>query len=218
MAGGMQRRTSLVCAGFAAPCSPTHHSSAGTAALRLPLLTGSPPWRIRDMPARRPAPGRRAPARPCGTQHRASNVSATDSLQLQASNAASRFSNKPEKEAAASMAVLVARQERELQWYSRSTYGHIVVRFRLRQPLSYGHVMEDVGKPVILLGHRRRELERVEQGVLSVFGQSKLPWICSGYGDIERHCVFGLGSGADAATVAGRRAWWREEANTRAEV
>ena len=78
--------------------------------------------------------------------------------------------------------------------------------------------MEDVGKPVILLGHRRRELERVEQGVLSVFGQSKLPWICSGYGDIERHCVFALGSGADAATVAGRRAWWREEANTRAKV
>jgi len=93
-----------------------------------------------------------------------------------------------------------------------------VVRFRLRQPLSYGHVMEDVGKPVILLGHRRRELERVEQGVLSVFGQSKLPWICSGYGDIERHCVFALGSGADAATVAGRRAWRREEAHTRAEV
>jgi len=61
--------------------------------------------------------------------------------------------------------------------------------------------MEDVSKRGILLGHRRRELERVEQGVLSVFGQSKLPWICSGYSDIERHCVFGLGSGADAATV-----------------
>jgi len=47
--------------------------------------------------------------RHAGTQQRASNVSAMDSLQLQASNAASRFSNKPEKEAAASMAVLVAR-------------------------------------------------------------------------------------------------------------
>ena len=36
MAGGMQRRTSLVCAGFAAPCSPTHHcGSADTVALRL---------------------------------------------------------------------------------------------------------------------------------------------------------------------------------------
>lgn len=59
MSGGIQRHTSLMCA-----------SLAGTPTPRLPLLTGSP--RIYDMLACRPAPGWRAPGRPCSVQDGAS--------------------------------------------------------------------------------------------------------------------------------------------------